>query len=211
MLLMLALNRNFPRWLDAQRAHRWERFTHGELNGRTCGIIGLGHSGTDLAQKAKAFHMHVLGVRRKRAPVPFVDEVMGPDRLGDLLSRSDFVVITAPLTDETRGLIGEAELRLMKPTAVLVCFSRGGIIDDAALVRALTDGWIAGAGLDAHGTEPLPPDSPFWDLPNVIVTPHNGATSPETLARGADVFEENLERYLDGRPLVNVVDKSAGY
>jgi phosphoglycerate dehydrogenase-like enzyme len=211
MLLMLLLNRDALRWVKAQSEHRWDRFVHGELNGQTCGIIGLGHSGQDLAQKAKAFHMRVIGMRRSNQPTPNVDEIYPRERLHEFLGQSDFVVITTPRTPETVGMLGEAELRAMKPTAFLVTFSRGGIVQDAALLRALREGWIAGAGLDAHDVEPLPPDSPFWDAPNAIITPHNGATTRATRQRGIDIFIENLKRYAAGQPLRNVVDKKAGY
>lgn len=211
LLLMLMLNRNAVRWVDAQRDHRWDRFTHGELSGLTCGIIGLGNSGSDLALKAQAFHMQVLGIRRKQEPVRGVDELLPPDGLGDLLRRSDFVVVTAPRTTETSGLLGEPQLKMMKPTAHLICFSRGGIVDDDALLRALEEGWIAGAGLDAHGEEPLQPNSPFWTARNTIVTPHNGATTHGTRERSVDIFVDNLERFVAGRPLHNLVDKLAGY
>jgi phosphoglycerate dehydrogenase-like enzyme len=210
--LMLTLNRRALRWIDNQRAHRWQRFVDaGELQGLTCGIVGLGLAGQDLALKCKAFHMRVLGVRRQPTPTPNVDELFGPDRLREMLPRCDFVVVAAPRTPETRGMLGEAELRLMKPTACYVCFSRGGIADDAALLRALREGWIAGAGLDAHGQEPLPPDSPFWDLPNVVITPHNAASSRAVRQRGIDIFVENLRRYVADQPLLNVVDKQLGY
>src|SRR5438093_522114 len=211
MMLMLMLNRDARRWLRAQGEHRWDHWSHSELNGLTCGIIGLGNSGRDLALKCKAFHMRVLGVRRSDRPTPNVDELFGHDRLHDFLGQSDFVVVTAPRTPETAGMLGEAEFRAMKPTAYYICFSRGGIADDAALLRALEEGWIAGAGLDAHSTEPLPADSPFWDLPNAIVTPHNGASTPFTRQRGIDIFVENLRRYQAGQPLHNVIDKHAGY
>ncbi|NKZ01643.1 D-2-hydroxyacid dehydrogenase [Nocardiopsis alborubida] len=212
MMLMLMLNRNAPRWARAQSEHRWERFQHGELNGLTCGIIGLGNCGLDLAAKARAFHMRVVGVRRRTdRPSLGVDAVHAPEDLHRMLAESDFVVVTAPDTPATEHLVGEAELRAMKDSAYVVVVSRGGIVEDRALLRALTEGWIAGAGLDAHGEEPLPENSPFWDLPNVIVTPHNGATTAATRRRGVDVFVENLERHAQGRPLVNVVDKSAGY
>ncbi|MGH2457976.1 MAG: NAD(P)-dependent oxidoreductase, partial [Chloroflexota bacterium] len=112
---------------------------------------------------------------------------------------------------ETLGMFGETEFRAMKPSAYYVCFSRGGIADDVALLRALNGGWIAGAGLDVHGQEPLPADSPFWTAPNTIVTPHNGATTAMTRQRGVDIFVDNLKRYLAGQPLRNVVDKQAGY
>jgi phosphoglycerate dehydrogenase-like enzyme len=211
IMLMLMLNREALRWVRAQDERRWARHYHGELNGLTCGIIGLGHSGQDLALKCQAFHMRVLGIRRTPQPTPHVDEVLPLERLDDLLRESDFVVVTAPRTPETTGMLGEAQFRLMKPTAHYVCFSRGGIADDAALLRALREGWIAGAGLDAHDHEPLPPDSPFWDLPNAIVTPHNGATTAMTRQRGIDIFAENLRRYQAGQSLVNVIDKGAGY
>jgi phosphoglycerate dehydrogenase-like enzyme len=211
MMLMLMLNRDYLRWWRAQQEHRWDHWNHPELNGMTVGIIGLGHSGQDLALKCKAFHMRVLGIRKSGQPTPNVDEVFSHDRLHELLGQSDFVVVTAPRTPETRGMLGEAEFRAMKPTAYYVCYSRGGIADDAALLRALDEGWIAGAGLDAHSTEPLSPDSPFWTARNTIVTPHNGASTPFTRQRGIDIFVDNLRRYLAGQPLVNVVDKAAGY
>jgi phosphoglycerate dehydrogenase-like enzyme len=137
--------------------------------------------------------------------------VLPQERLHDLLGRSDFVVVTAPRTAETTGMLGEAEFRAMKRSAYYICFSRGGIAEDAALLRALQEGWIAGAGLDAHGTEPLPPDSPFWEAPNTLITPHNGASTPFTRQRGIDIFADNLRRYLDGRPLHNLIDKTRGY
>ena len=211
ILLMLMLNRGAVRWIRAQDERRWDHFVHGELNGLTCGIIGLGHSGQDLAFKAHAFHMRVIGVRRADRPAPYVDELYPREDLHTFLGRADFVVVTAPRTPETIGMLGEAEFRAMKPAAYYICFSRGGIADDSALLRALQEGWIAGAGLDAHGQEPLPVDSPFWTAPNTIVTPHDGASTPCTRQRGVDIFVDNLRRYAAGRPLVNVVDKQAGY
>jgi phosphoglycerate dehydrogenase-like enzyme len=208
MLLMLMLNRDVPRWMRAQSEHRWDRFTHGELAGLTLGIYGLGNSGLDLARKAEAFHMRVLGVRRRVGePAPSVEQV----DFDVLLAESDFVVVTAPSTPDTLGRFGAAEFARMKRSAYFVCISRGGIADDDALLAALRDGQIAGAGLDAHGVEPLPPDSVFWDLPNVIVTPHNGATSTGTARRGEQIVADNLRRFLSGQELVNVVDKAAGY
>lgn len=211
IMLMLLLNRQAMRWIRAQETRRWDAFTHGELNGLTCGIIGLGHSGQDLALKAKAFHMNVIGVRRSNRPAPNVDRLYPLERLREFLGEADFVVVTAPRTPETTGMLGEAEFRAMRPTAHYVCFSRGGIADDGALARALREGWIAGAGLDAHGEEPLPADSPFWETPNTIVTPHNGATTSQTRRRGVEIFVDNLRRFVDGRPLRNIVDKRLGY
>ncbi len=211
MLLMLLLNRNALRWVQAQRERKWDRFTHPELAGQTCGILGLGYSGSDLALKAKAFHMRVVGLRRGSEPVPGVDRMYSADQLHEFLAESDVVVVTAPLTDQTRGMLGEPEFRAMKNSAYYICFSRGGIADDAVLLRALQEGWIAGAGLDAHGTEPLPADSPFWTAPNTIITPHNGATTPQTSERGVDIFIDNLGRFVRGEELFNVVDKRLGY
>ena len=211
MMLMLMLNRDALRWLQAQQDRRWDHYSHGELNGLTCGIIGLGFSGVDLARKAKAFHMTVLGVRRNLQPTDYVDEVVGPADLHTILPKVDFLVVTAPYTQETQGMLGEREFRAMKQSAYYINFSRGGIADDDALLAALQNGWIAGAGIDAHGQEPLPADSPFWTAPNTIITPHNGATTAKTRQRGVDIFADNLARFVAGRPLVNVVDKEAGY
>ncbi|MEC3853145.1 D-2-hydroxyacid dehydrogenase [Paenarthrobacter ureafaciens] len=212
MLLMMMLNRNVPRWAKAQADHVWDRFTHGELKGTTVGIVGLGHAGADLALKARAFHMKVLGVRRRaHLPVEGVDRIFAPEDLREMLPECDFVVVTAPITPGTESMFGEAEFKAMKQDSFFVCISRGGIADDEALLTALKEGWIAGAGLDAHGVEPLPAESPFWDLPNVIVTPHNGATTPGTARRGIDIFLDNLRRFVAEEPLTNLVDKSAGY
>lgn len=211
MMLMLMLNRDTPRWLRAQADRRWEYRIHSELNGLTCGIIGLGNCGQDLALKAHAFHMHVLGIRRSSQPTAHVDEVFTFDRLHEFLAQSDFVVVTAPRTEETTGMLGEAEFRAMKPGAYYLSISRGGIAEDEALLKALREGWIAGAGLDAHSIEPLPADSPFWDAPNTIITPHNGASTRNSGRRGLDIFIENLRRFTAGEPLHNLVDKEHGY
>jgi len=209
MLLMLMLSRDVPRWMRAQAEHRWDHYRHGELAGRTVGIYGLGNSGLDLALKAKAFHMRVLGVRRRpEQPSPNVDELC---ELDQLLAESDCVVVTAPRTPSTLGVFDRHAFVRMKPTAYFICISRGGIADDDALLEALRSGQIAGAGLDAHGVEPLPPESPFWSLPNVVVTPHNGATSDGTLRRSQEIVAENVRRFVAGDVLRSVVDKSAGY
>jgi phosphoglycerate dehydrogenase-like enzyme len=212
MLLMMMLNRDVPRWAKAQEQHAWDRFTHGELKDATVGIVGLGHAGADLALKAKAFHMQVLGVRRRvDIPVEGVDRLYAQEDLLEMLPECDFVVVTAPITPGTAGMFDDAQFAAMKPTSYFICISRGGIAEDDALLRALETGSIAGAGLDAHGIEPLPPQSPFWDLPNVIVTPHNGATTAATARRGVEIYLDNLRRFVAGEPLVNLVDKAAGY
>ena len=211
IMLMLMLNRNALRWLKAQDDHRWDHFVHGELNGLTCGIIGAGYSGQDLALKAKAFHMNVIGLRRHDRPAPNFDRFYNIAEIKDFMAESDFVVVTAPKTAETTGMLGEREFRAMKKSAFYICFSRGGIADDVSLLSALNEGWIAGAGLDAHSEEPLPATSPFWTAPNTIVTPHNGATSKATPERGFDYFVANLERYQNGEALINLVDRELAY
>ncbi|GGA40298.1 D-2-hydroxyacid dehydrogenase [Pelagibacterium lentulum] len=211
IMLMLMLNRNALRWIKAQQDHAWDRFTHGELSGLTVGIIGTGHSGQDLALKAKAFHMRVLGVRRQASGMKNFDAVYAQADIDAMLPLCDFVVVTAPLTAQTRDMLGEAQFRAMKPSAHYICLSRGGIANDLALLKALNEGWIAGAGLDAHSQEPLPAQSPFWTAPNTIITPHNGATSHKTPERGLDMFVDNLTRFVKGVELFNVVDKEQGY
>ena len=186
-----------------------------ELYGKTVGILGVGNVGREVARKTKAgFGMRTLGL--KRTPVesiPYVDEVMLLDGLHDLLRQSDFVVITMPGTPETHGLIGEEELRLMKSGAFLINVGRGRIVENEWLIKALEEGWIAGAGLDANAPEPVPVDSPLRQMENVIVTPHHAGLTQQTRSRGVDYFCENLQRYLAGQSLSvqNAVDREAGY
>ena len=211
MMLMLMLNRNAMRWIEGHRNRKWDPFFHGELNGKTVAILGAGYSGADLALKCKAFHMRTLGLRRRAEPVPNFDRMYDRSQLHEFLGEADFVVVTAPHTPDTAGMLGEREFRAMRPTAFYICFSRGRIAQDDVLYRAVDEEWIAGAGLDAHGVEPLPEDSPFWTLKNTIVTPHNGATTYATKDRGYYIFRDNLKRWMAGEPLVNVVDKQHGY
>ena len=211
MMLMLMWSKQVTHYLAAQEERRWEPVPHGELSGQVVGIIGLGHSGADLARKCQAFDMTVLGVRRSSTPCDYVDEMFGLDNLREMLARSDYVVVTTPLTDQTRGMIGEAEFRAMKPSAYFIVTSRGGVADDEALLQALEQGWIAGAGLDAHEIEPVPPESPLWSMPGVFVSPHCSATGVGQPARGAEIFVDNLRRYIAGEPLSNVVDLRLGY
>ncbi|MFB9375483.1 NAD(P)-dependent oxidoreductase [Kineococcus gynurae] len=201
MLLTLMLDRDAARWAAAQAGRRWERRTHSELLGRTMGILGLGRAGRELRTRAEAFGMPVVALRRDHSPAD----------LDAFCTASDVLVVCAPLTDETRGMLGDRQFDQLGPTGHYVCVSRGGIADDAALLRALQENRIAGAGLDAHAVEPLPEDSPFWDLPNVIVTPHNGATTPGTARRGFEIFLGNLGRFIRGEGLEHRVDVEAGY
>ena len=213
--LMLTLSRNILGSIRKQIKHQWlERRSRvgWELNNATMGLIGVGQIGQMTAKKAKMMDMKVLGLRRNpKLSAPFVDKILGPDGLMDLLKSSDWVVITAPLTAETRGMIGEDEFRAMKKSACIINIARGPIIQEKALIRALKAGWIAGAGLDVFETEPLPESSPLWDLENVVITHHAAGTSPHHLDRRITIFLENLKRYQAGDALINVVDKQLGY
>ena len=175
-------------------------------------LVGIGAIGERTAKVASGLEMRVLGVRRHpNVSAPGVEAMVGPDQLLSLLPQADFVVLTVPLTDETRHMIGETELRSMKPTAYLVNIGRGGTIDEEALIRALQEGRIAGAGLDVFETEPLPESSPLWDMDNVIVTSHYAGLTPLYNERALSIFLDNLRRYRAGEPLHNVVDKELGY
>ncbi|MHB1295712.1 MAG: D-2-hydroxyacid dehydrogenase [Anaerolineae bacterium] len=217
LAFLFALARRFPAALHAQRAHRWARVGdhHGsvfELAGKTLLLIGVGAIGERTAVIASGVGMTVIGVRRNPdTPAQGVGEMHAMPDLPVLLPRADFVVLTVPLTHETRGMIGEAELRAMKPTSYIVNIGRGGTIQEQALIHALREGWIAGAGLDVFEQEPLPKDSPLWDMENVIITAHYSGSTPHYHERAMAIFLDNLERYKTGRPLRNVVDKRLGY
>jgi glyoxylate/hydroxypyruvate reductase len=201
LFAMLYFAKHWRRMLDEQRAHHWQRTAIDTLDGKTIGIVGLGQVGQAVARLAGALGMHVLGTRRDS----------GIERLRDLLRTSDYVVLCVPHTAETAGLIGPAELRLLKPSAVLINIARGTILDEAALIDALHHGRLAGAALDVFSHEPLAEQSPLWDMPNVLVTPHSMSTAGDENARLSDLFCDNLRRYVDHRPLRNVVDKVRGY
>jgi len=217
--MMLCLNRKLHLFIRNQTERRWKTsdadliFRMEELSGKTAGIVGLGRIGSEIAKKAKCFGMRVIATRRNpSAPKPdYVDKIVSPENLKELLADSDFVIIQIPLTEHTQGMFGEKELRRMKPTAYLVNASRGNVIKEDELIKALKEGWIAGAALDTFATEPLPEDSPLWDMPNVIITPHVAGLTPRYMERLTDLFCENLRRFLNGEPLINIVDKTRGY
>ena len=216
LAFLLAFARRLHRAVRAQERHEWvpedQLDDFFELDGKTMLLVGVGAIGERTAAVARALGMRVLGVRRNvAAGVPDVEAMFGPDRLLDLLPEADFVVLTVPLTHETRGMIGERELRAMKPAAYLVNIGRGGTILESALIRALREGWIAGAGLDVFESEPLPRDSPLWAMDNVIITSHYAGLTPHYHARATAIFVDNLRRYQAGEPLRNVVDKALGY
>lgn len=214
----LALARQLHTAVRRQVAHEWAQTelegsgAIGTLQGRCLGIVGLGAIGTELARIASAFGLRVIATRRRAgAPPAGVDELLPPARLPDLLAASDIVVLAAPLTPDTRGLIGARELAAMRPGALLVNISRGKLVDDEALVAALRAGRLGGAALDVFAHEPLDPASPYWDLPNVLITPHTSGAMENYWEPLVALFSENLRRFESGRPLLNVVDKHAGY
>ena len=212
--LILGLIRGVGR---AVRERTWEnrwsiRNETWELAGRTLGIVGLGGTGVDVAKRAQGFDMRVIAVDPEDVDAPsFVHEVWKMDRFYDLLAESDIVSICAPLTDASHGMFDDDAFRRMKPSALLINVTRGKIVDEPSLLRALKEGLIGGAGLDVTPEEPLPQDSPLWDMPNVIVTPHVAGGSPHRDDRTVGLFCDNLERFLVGKPLLSVIDKRKGY
>jgi phosphoglycerate dehydrogenase-like enzyme len=218
LAVTLALARRLHTALRHQVNHRWAQDlleTQGvlTLQGRRLGVVGLGSIGLEVARLAAALGLKVSAIRRRpdfERPAE-VDELLSPDRLDDLLAESDIVLLAVPLTAATRALIGRRELSLMKRGAFLINVGRGGLIDDDALVAALRSGHVGGAALDVFAEEPLVPSSPYWDLPNVIVTPHTSGTMEDYWTPLVSLFSENLRRFEAGLPLLNVVDKRAGY
>ena len=212
LTLMLMFQKGWPAFFRQQQRHDFSRTVPGELAGKTVGIVGVGHIGAEVARLTRDLGCRVLGMRRSVvADDPLLDEAVPPGKLDYLLQESDYVVLAAPLTPETRGLIGEAQLRAMKSSAYLINVARGPLVDEAALVHALLEGWIAGAGLDVFAQEPLPPESPLWDLDNVIMSPHASAGTEAYYERATAVFIDNLRRFIAGQPLRYVVDPERGY
>lgn len=205
---MLMLARNFPRWLDAQRSHVWNpaRFAEAprDLAEQRVLILGLGSIGNEIARLAKVLGMPVTGIRRSGGhPDDHADAVAPPGQLDALLPQADWLVIACPLTAETRGLITAERLQRLPAGARVVNVARGEIVDEPALIAALQSGHLAGAYLDVFAEEPLPESSPLWELPNVLVTPHNSAAAAGNDGRVYDMFAGNLDRWLRGEPLLN--------
>ncbi|MGH2391705.1 MAG: D-2-hydroxyacid dehydrogenase [Chloroflexota bacterium] len=211
LALILALNRGFPKLLENQRHGQWLDEPNRTVSGQTLGIIGAGGIGRAAARLARPFGMRSIGVRRAAGEIPDLDETLPLDRLPDLLAASDVILLAAPLTDATRGMVDAAFLRAMRDSAVLVNVARGGLVVTDDLVRALSEGWIAGAGLDVTDPEPLPEGHPLWYAPNTIITPHHANPSEASRVPAGRRFCENLRRYLAGEPLLSVVDPARGY
>lgn len=215
LAMMIMLAKGWPGLFRAQARREWMRYMPGVLAGKTVGVVGLGNIGCEVARLAKAFGMRVLGVRRSGVPLECtdyeVDGIFGPLDLLNVLAESDYVVLALPLTEETHHMIGELALRTMKPSAYLINASRGAVVDEEALVRALKEGEIAGAGLDVFESEPLPAESELWGMENVIISPHIAGGTPVYMEQAVEVFCDNLRCYLAGEPLRNMVDPQRGY
>jgi phosphoglycerate dehydrogenase-like enzyme len=235
LMMILAVSRRLPQLLELQRERTWQPLEGAELRDVTVGIIGLGSIGRAVGALATAFGCRVVAIRRRPEGEgsgsgdevgeggdggspdersfgeAMLDRVGGPDTLPELLGESDFIVLAAPLTPETEEMINAETLGMVKPGAWLINVARGRLIDERALLRALRDGSLGGAVLDTFRDEPLPPMSSFYDLPNVIVTPHTAWSSGRVLDRSIELFCDNLRLFAKGEPLLNVVDPAAGY
>ena len=218
--MMFALARQIPAAVCFQQKHVWgqEAMWRGksrprELSGATLGLVGLGSIGQNVARRASGLGMRVIAAREhpEKAEPQYVDEVLHSSKLLDLLARSDYVVLSTPVTPETTGMIGTKQLAAMKTDACLINVGRGPLIDEPALIDALRERKIGGAALDVFDQEPLPSDSPLWDLQNLLITPHTAGMSDKMWERHYTLFSENLRRYFLGQPLLGLVDKHGGY
>jgi phosphoglycerate dehydrogenase-like enzyme len=215
--VLLSWVKEFPRLREDQAAHRWERYCAGELDGRTITVVGPGRIGREIGRLARAFDMHTIAIGSHasddRAAALGFDEAYDRSGLHAALGRSDFVVLSTPHTADTENLIDAAAIAAMKPGIVLVNIARGLVIDEDAMIAALRSGHIAYAGLDVFRTEPLPANSPLWDMPNVLVAPHSASTAWNENQRLVDIFTRNIPLYLDGRydEMSPLLDKRRGY
>ena len=212
---ILYFAKDLRRMIRNQAAGAWEPFDIVEVRGQTVGIVGYGDIGRAVASRVHALGMRVLGVKRHAPSAhdddPFAERIYGPEGLIEMISRSDYVVVTAPLTPETVGLMGEPEFAAMKPDAVAINVGRGPVIEEAALVKALSEKRIKGAALDVFDTEPLPKGHPFYKLENVLLSPHCADHTPDWLDQAMRFFLTQFERFRKGEPLKNVVEKKLGY
>jgi len=211
ILMMLAFARQLPQALANQQARRWQSFVPGSLAGKTCSILGMGTIGRAVAERAKPFGMRVIGVQRQPKPSGYADEILPPEQTPRVMRQADYLVVTLPKTPQTRNLLNAKILANLKPDAVLINMSRGGIVDEAEVANMLSSGRLRGAALDVFEEEPLPESSDLWMAPNLIITPHVAGLVPDYLDRVLNIFIDNVRRLEDGKPLRNEVDRDRGY
>jgi phosphoglycerate dehydrogenase-like enzyme len=213
LAVILYFAKDIRRLLRNQEACRWEQYEMEELPGQTVGIVAYGDIGRAVASRVHAMGMRVLALKRHApsSPDPWIERFYGPDQLHAMLSECDYVVVAAPLTAETRHMISDDAIAAMKPNAVVINIGRGPVIDQAALVRALAAGKIKGAGLDVFEHEPIPPDDPIFKLPNVLISPHTADHTKDWLNQAMRFFLEQYQRFSNGQPLQNIVEKHLGY
>ena len=196
--------------ISEQKRKHWERYAGTDLQNRTLAIIGIGRVGREIARVGKAMNMRVIGIDREEANIDLtsvnLDALYTQNQLHEVLPQAEYLVIIVPHTPETEKMIGAAELALLPKNAIFINISRGAVIDEAALVKALQSGHLGGAGLDVFAEEPLPQNSPFWEMENVLVSPHSASTSDRENSRITDIFCENLRRFLDNKSLINILD-----
>jgi phosphoglycerate dehydrogenase-like enzyme len=211
--MMLFFAFDLKRVLEQQEQRLWKPFVSTTLEGRTLGIVGYGGVGSAVAERARPFGMKTLALRRRPELSQSDPDIKNyaPNQINDLMAASDYLVVVTPLTAETRNLIGQNEIGAMKPSAVLINIGRGPVVDEAALIRALQSGAIRGAALDVFDAEPLPPEHAFWGMRNVFLSPHTADRVEGFLGPAFECFLENLNRFVRGEPLMNIVDKQAGY
>jgi len=211
LLMMLAFQWDLPGILERQRQHLWKLCPIRLVSDTTCAVVGLGNVGRMVAQRAKELGMTVIGSRRRSEPVEHIDCLYSPEQLLGMLAMADFVVLTVPLTEETRRMIGAAEFEAMKPTARLIQVSRGGVLDEEALLHALQDGQIAGAAMDVFEEEPLPAEHPLWDEPHLIITAHQAAERGDYIEQVAEILLRNLKCYPDPGLMQGIANPERGY
>lgn len=216
VLGMLYFYKRVRRLIESQRAHHWDSFLVDGLQGKVMGVVGYGEIGRECAILAKALGVKIYATRRnveRSAGDPILDRAFHLEQLNEMLSEIDVLVAAAPLTPDTRHMISDRQFQAMKPSAIVINVGRGPVVDEEALIRALQDKQIAGAALDVFEKEPLPADSPLWDMENVLISPHctDRTREPDWLDLAMQLFVENFHRYMGGRELLNVIDKRAGY
>ena len=209
--LMLAFSRGLNLLIRQQPQKSWRRVPFDEIHEKTIAIVGLGSIGREIAKKAKGFGLNVIATKRTMTNEIFVDKLYQPDQLPEMLAIADFVVVALPLVAETKELFKLEQFKTMKPSAYFINIARGSLVKEPDLITALQEGLIRGAGLDVFENEPLPANSPLWDMQNVIITPHIAALSPYYLDRAIKLFADDLARFDQGREMLNVVDKIKGY